>query len=130
MRTMRRSPKGFTLIEVLVAFAVAALGLAALMQIFGTGLQSARISEGYARATLLAESKLASVGIEEPLVAGESGGDFGDGFRWRLIVQPLDDGETTALVASFRVRVTVSWGTEGRAPRSVTLDSLRLAARR
>ncbi len=127
---MRAKPKGFTLIEVLVAFAIAALGLAALMQIFGTGLQSARISEGYARATMLAESRLASVGVEEPLVAGESSGDFGDGFRWRLIVSPLGDDETNAVVVPFRVRVTVSWGAEDKTPRRVTLDSLRLAARR
>lgn len=121
---------GFTLVEVLVAFAIAALGLAALMQVFATGLRSAATAENYARATMLAESRLASVGVEQPLAAGESSGDFEDGYRWRVVITPYQEAEMDALVEVFQVNVTVSWGEEAERARAVTLQTLRVGSER
>ena len=122
--------RGFTLIEVLVAFIILAVALGVLMQVFSTGLRNARVAENYTTATLYAESMLAAVGIEEPLAAGETSGDFDDRFRWRLDVQPYaisDVGDEAAVAGrAFQVVVTVSWGDEDN-PRDVTLTTLRLA---
>ena len=121
-------PGGFTLIEVLVAFAIAALSLATLMRIFGTGLESARISEAQSRATMVAESRLAAIGVERPLVVGESAGETEDGYRWRVVASPLAD-DAAAPVIRYEVTVVVAWGPEGERERDVALHTLRLAAR-
>ncbi len=121
--------RGFTLIEVLVAFVILAVALGVLMQVFSTGLRNARVAENYTTATLYAESMLAAVGVEAPLAEGETSGDFDDHFRWRLDVQPYEapDSENEAAAGrAFQVVVTVSWGDEDD-PRDVTLTTLRLA---
>jgi general secretion pathway protein I len=124
----RDSGGGFTLVEVLVAFAVAALGLATLFQIFAVGLRNADASEAYARAVMYAETRLAAVGIEQELQPGENGGDLDDGYRWRVVVEPYREDDMNAAVEVFAISVTVSWGGQGAAARALTLQTLRLGA--
>ena len=88
MSRTRRKDGGFTLVEVLVAFAIVAVSLGALLQIFSGGLRSSRTAEAYATAALLAESKLARIGIEEPLEEGDTTGVFDNGFEWQSTVSP------------------------------------------
>ena len=125
---MRDRMSGFTLIEVLVAFAIAALSLAVLLQVFSTGLRNAATSKDYAQATMHAESLLARIGVEEVLSPGVRRGTFADGYRWTLAVTPFQADVATALAQAFDVVVTVGWGEEGGAGRSVSLRTLRLAA--
>lgn len=134
MRGVGRA-RGFTLIEVLVAFAILALALGVLLQVFSGGLKNARVSQAYTTAALLAESKLAAVGAEEPLAEGQSAGRFDDRFQWRVDVRPYEEaGGSSAAdpdawpVSAFEVAVTVSWD-EGDEERSVSLSTLRLAAK-
>ena len=125
----RVSERGFTLIEVIVAFAIVALALSALFQIFSTGLRSSVVTENYNMAVLLADSKLAGIGIEEPLEAGDQSGTFDNGFRWETNVRPYDDGGssfTPGAIQAFEVTVTVKWGGLNR-ERTVSLATLRLA---
>ena len=123
----RPSRNGFTLVEVLVAFAIAALGLAALMQVFGTGLRSAAVSSAFARAAMLAESELAAVGIATPLIPGEYIDSTEDGFRRHLSIAPYEEAGLQSDVQIYRVQVVVSWGErdDGDA-RAVSLQTLRL----
>ena len=69
--TMQSKCRGMTLIEVLVAFVVLSVTMAAILQIFSGGMRNARLADSYSRAVFLAESKLAAAGIERPLVPGE-----------------------------------------------------------
>ncbi len=129
VNTGRRSG-GFTLIEVLVAFIVLAISLGALFQIFSTGMRASRSAEEYTRATLLAESKLAAIGITGALEEGETTGEYEDGYHWRVAIRPyrLDGPEPEGLpppIEAYEVIVTVSWG-EGSGDRSVSLTTLRL----
>lgn len=124
----RVSERGFTLIEVIVAFAIVALALSALFQIFSTGLRGSVVTENYNMAVLLADSKLAGIGIEEPLEAGDQSGTFDNGFRWETNVRPYDDGGSTftpGAIQAFEVTVTVKWGGVVR-ERTVSLATLRL----
>ncbi len=122
--------RGFTLIEVLVALAVLALALGVLFQIFSTGLNNSRVAEAYAKATLLAQSKLASLGIEESLGEGENTGRFDEQFGWRVDVHGHEREERpvgqVAPLKPYEVVVTVYWG-ETDEERSVSLTTLRLA---
>ena len=122
--------RGFTLIEVLVTFAIAALSLAALLQVFSTGLKNAATSKNYAQATMHAESMLAHIGVEEALSPGVRRGVFADGYRWTVAVTHFDAAVATSLAQAFDVVVTVAWGQEGGAGRSVSLRTLRLAAKK
>lgn len=121
-----------TLIEVLVAFVILSLSMGVIMQIFFGGMRNARLAEGYSRAVFLAESKLAAVGIEQPLISGETAGEFKPDLSWRVIVTPSDDPDTSVPLATpvqlYQVRVVVKWSDEGRA-RQVELGSLRLGPR-
>ena len=127
--TGRRSG-GFTLIEVLVAFIVLAISLGALFQIFSTGMRASRSAEEYTRATLLAESRLAAIGITGALEEGETAGEYEDGYNWRVAIRRyrLEGQEEEGLpppIEAYEVVVTVAWD-QGSGERSVSLTTLRL----
>ena len=122
--------RGFTLVEVLVAFAIAAIALATLFRIFAGGLQSAQISEAEARATMLAESRLAAVGVEQPLAEDDQAGETEDGYRWRIAARGIDSGEGAHPVRRYEVTVTVAWGPEDERERAVVLRTIRLGPKR
>src|SRR3954470_18047813 len=65
-----RNSSGFTLVEVTVALAVAALGLGLLMAAAGTGLRNAMLADQYIDATRRAQSHLAEIGRLAPLRPG------------------------------------------------------------
>ena len=108
-----------------MAFTVLAVSLGVLFEIFATGLGAARTSENLVRATQLAQSKLAAVGIETPLVQGEQSGRFDDDFAWRVAVRPFADDSTefegVRTTRAYEVAVTVSWDKGGRSLRLATL---------
>lgn len=113
-----------------MAFAVLAISLGVLFEIFSTGMRASRSAEEYTRATLLAESKLAAIGIEGALEEGETTGEYGDGYNWRVAVRPYrpDGPEEEGLpppIEAYEVIVTVAWG-QGSRERSVSLTTLRL----
>jgi len=123
--------RGFTLLEILVALVILGLSLGIYLQIFSAGIGSTRAAQSLSTAVMLAESKLAALGAEEPLAAGESQGRFDDRFRWRAIVAPFSaegDPQRDAgrRVELYAVQVIVSWqGLLGE--RSYALSSLKLS---
>jgi len=125
----RRAARGFSLLEILVALTVAALVLAPLFQVFGTGLRTARIGDAYTRATLLAQSRLAAFGVERTGRDGTQEGVSEDGMRWQVRAVPLPwEAETPSLLMRARpfvVRVEVHWD-DGARGRSLALESVRL----
>lgn len=123
----RGRPAGFTLIEVLVAFVILALALGALLPSFATGLRGIDVADHYTTAALLAESRLAEVGVAIPLQEGTTGGDLEGGFTWHLEIAAradLDPGDRLP-VRAYGVVVTVAW-VAGNEERSITLETLRL----
>ncbi len=82
--------RGFSLIEMVAAFLVFAIGVGVLMEILATSMHSARASSDYTMAALWAQSKLDTVGVGEPLEAGHSSGRFDDSYAWDLEVRQVD----------------------------------------
>lgn len=126
---MKRASRGFSLLEVLVAFVILALVLAVLMRIFSGALRNIGAAEGYSRAVAIAESKLAAIGVGTPLAEGTSA-DSENGYSWQIAVQREDTAapelEGVQPTELYRVEVTVSWGANP-ATRSVRFVTLRAA---
>jgi general secretion pathway protein I len=125
----RTKQRGFTLIEVLVAFTILALALTVLMRIFSGGLRNVALAEDYAQAVLVAEAQLAKVGVAAPLESGETAGDWDERFRWRRLIDPYHPwqaGENSQVpVTAYWVTVYVDWEHAGRS-HQFSLSSLRL----
>jgi len=127
--------RGYTLIEVIVAFGVLALAMAILLGILSGATQQVRWSQDAGRAALHAQSLLDQTGVGEVLQPGQSDGDFEDGrYRWSLQVEPWRDqgAQNAALIdpgASRLMRLTlvVQWG-DGGPRQQLQLQSLRLVA--
>ena len=96
MRSTARPQQGFTLLEVIVAVVIAALCLAALSQVFATGVRAAGTSSDYMRAMTLAQSLLAGVGVEKATADGSESGASSDGrLTWTVTIspEPTDEAE-------------------------------------
>jgi general secretion pathway protein I len=128
--------RGFTLLEVLIAFTIAALALGILFKGAGGGMVSVERAGRYEEAVSRAKSHLAAIGRDAALAVGDSEGDDGGGFRWQLQVAPVavsapapgDRGAPGAPprpVSLFSVSVAVSWVEDGKR-REVRLKSQRL----
>lgn len=128
--------RGFTLIEIVVSFAILALGLGIAMQIATGAMRNTRRAAERTDAALHAQSLLDTVGVGERLEEGGSSGDFDDDYRWALDVSRYEveaDPAAGALldpasapVQLYRLELVVTWG---RAPREqearfVTLRAL------
>ena len=128
-----KSQHGYTLIEVLVAFAVLALALTVLLGTLSGATRQVRWSADAGRAALHAQSLLAQVGVGEALQPGRRDGEFDDGrYRWTLDVAPFTDpllpppaGTDPFTPQLMQLRLAVEWGDGGRGQR-MQLDSLRL----
>jgi general secretion pathway protein I len=121
---MNHRSRGFSLLEVLVAFAIAALSLGVLYQIVGTNARQAGGLSQHERAMVLAESLLAAhetvpaQGLDEASTAA--------GFGWRVRSRPYPAPANSAPQAPrlHEVLVNVRWQ-DGTAERAFDLSSLR-----
>lgn len=127
--------RGFTLLEVLVAFVIAAMALGVLFNTALSGAATVRNAGLYETALALAQSRLALQGrfvMREGVSEGEDGP-----FRWRvqttrvaeasgqpgLVNWARQAGQMRPIL--YRVTTTVGWRSEGRS-REVRLDTQRL----
>ena len=126
MRTRRRQ-QGFTLIEVVVAFAILALALGALYESFGGSLRRGVSARQQELATLRAESLLSEFRGSGGLLPQEKGGRDEDlGFSWRITVKPYPaEISDHSPVTAEAVEVEVRWGEK----RSVVLRTVELLRR-
>ncbi len=121
------SISGFTLIEILIAFAILAVSLAVLFQSFSSGLDAVSRTERATSAVLLARSTLDRVGTDIPLAPGEHSGNSNGGLAWRIALAPASADVAPPVpglsVKMLQIEVTVT----GEQTGPITLRSLRLA---
>jgi prepilin-type N-terminal cleavage/methylation domain-containing protein len=82
----RRSSRGFSLAESLVALVIAAGVISAYYQAVSTGLELERRAKARGEAALLAQDLVDQLGFEIGLDAGSTSGRDGRGYAWRLAV--------------------------------------------
>lgn len=132
-RRARTRQGGFTLIEVIIAFALLALALTLLLGSLSGAARQVRVADDVGRATLHAQSLLAQLGVGQVLEPGQSEGELESGrYRWSLQVQPYVDPRQPQPVAAspytprlLEVRLVMRWG--DAAGQQLQLRTLRLA---
>lgn len=109
----------FTLLEVLIALAILAIGYSALLGSQARSLASATEAKFNTQAPLLADSKLAELKSNWDQAAGGEG-DFGDdfpGFTWKFAIEDADIGDGEAMKMNDqplqRVDLTIAWANTG-----------------
>lgn len=127
-----RGERGYTLIEVIVAFAVLGLALMLLLGTLSNGTRQVRWAADAGRAALHARSLLDGIGIDIPVVPGRSTGGFEDGrYRWTLEIAPFVDPalppglNDPAAQQLFEIALDVDWG-EGSPRERLQVHTLRL----
>jgi general secretion pathway protein I len=123
---MRRG-RGFTLVELLVALTLLAVVGGTLLQLFHSGLRTARQAAAQSHAVLLARSKLTELQAYQSLQPGTLSGSFDDGYRWEAVLTQMPDAgaQQAGRLQLLDLVLTVSWGEIGEA-RSFALHSLLL----
>ena len=125
---MVRSQRGFSLLEVLVAFSLTALSLGVIFQIYAKGAAATILADEYTLALAIAESKLAGAPVDDvPHPLGEQGREH-DKYDWELTLEDYAvDGWNAGLPPSYSlvsVNVGVSWQSRGKL-RQVSLQTLK-----
>jgi general secretion pathway protein I len=134
-----KSHRGFSLIEVLVAFVILALVATVLFRLFSTSLTNASVSEEWSRALQVAESHLASAAAAQPLKeAADRGTDLDGRVSWETNVTPyvaanvdpdLDRASEALAMRLLRITVDVKYkGGDGR-ERALSLATVRMGPR-
>lgn len=124
----RSSESGFTLLEIIIALVILGIGFALAMELLATGVRSAKASEDYTQAILLARQKMAEIAATRNLEGSADAGEFGGGFRWASEIQPLPQEEDMP-VQLYQVRVRIAWPGRRGGEKSLDLYSLRIAGR-
>ncbi len=134
----RASQRGYTLIEVIVAFALLAFALTLLLGTLTGSTKQIRWSAEAGRAAIHAQSLLDRTGVGEALQPGRREGTFeGDDYRWTLDIAPYVDPTPSAQPTQvgidpgapklMQLVLEVRWG-EGDLHQRLDLRSLRLVA--
>jgi len=128
--------RGFTLLEILVAFTLLAVVFTSLFRLFGGSLRSIENSEKYARAAVLGEQLMTEILFDEtPLPAEPSDGRFENNpdYSFTVAAAPFDKPigridesvlENALPVATYEINLTVKWNEGGR-EKSLTLTTLK-----
>jgi prepilin-type N-terminal cleavage/methylation domain-containing protein len=129
-RRGRRARAGFTLLEVVVAALILAIGLSLAFELISVSLRGASAGVGAARALDLARGRLEELLSAADLRDGADEGETQDGFRWTSRVRyagpaDLKRGGRKAVLYELSVRVTRTSGRE----RAVELVTLRAVPR-
>lgn len=119
----RRGERGFALLEILVAFVILALGLAAVLAGVSVAMRSDARTQTSRSILRVAQSRLEAAGVTEGLAPGQREGRVGNRYVWQQTVTavPSVNGSrkpegtrpepaTTNAVAAFWVEVAVRAG--------------------
>lgn len=133
-----KATRGFTLLEVLLAFVILAVAMGMLMSMLSRGLGQVRQARDESEAAMYAQSLLDSTGVLETLDEGQREGEWADGrYRYRLDIRLVDDPtpEPPAIPGApapvplappqlFRLDLAVRWGRD-ESGREIHFTTLR-----
>ena len=114
-----RGSKGFTLLEVLLAFVVFALSFTAVLEILTGSMRNTVRAREYTEAALIAQSVMDQLGLDIPVEQGANySGESGD-YQWEINIGMYEDveentqsvelGELTG-IELLQIDLVISWG--------------------
>jgi general secretion pathway protein I len=131
--------RGFSMLEVLVAFVILALVGTALFRLFSGALNNASAADDYSRAVLVGESVLAEAAGTRPLREAAQSGSADDGrIEWTTRVTPYvapqvnpdtETGSELLPTRLWRVVAEVRFAAPNGKPRTLTLATERIGAK-
>jgi len=136
---LRGAARGFSVLEVLVAFVILSLVGTALFGLFSGALTNIGAAEDYSRAVLVADSVLADMGGTPPLREGSKSGTTEDGrIEWTARVLPyvppqanadMEKGSELMPIKLWQVEAEVTFTGPNGKPRSLKLSTVRVGPR-
>jgi general secretion pathway protein I len=129
----RRHQRGYTLIEVVVAFGLLAFGMTLLLGSLTNATKQVRVANDAGRAALHAQTLIDQAGVGEALAVGQRDGEVEGGrYRWDMNVTPFRDptapprqDQILGAPQLLQLELTVRWG-DGGPRETLRLQSLRL----
>lgn len=131
-RCLANRSRGFSLIELLAAFVVFAIGFGVMMEMTSSSLRNARVGAEMTEVALWAQSKLDIAGIDAPIKPGAASGEFDRKYRWEMNItewQPPEDAAQldvtgVAPIELYQIELIVRWG-QGERERHARFVTLR-----
>lgn len=124
-----KTNKGFSLIEIMVAFAIMAISLTIIIRVFSTGLKASILTEEYTLSVQIAESLMARVGEDISLDNGYLEGKIDDKFYWLISITQMPIADEELIIKNEnnqlkKVKVQVSW-LDNQVKPSVELNQIK-----
>ena len=132
----RQGSRGFTLLEVMLAFVIFALSFATVLEIMAGSMRSVGRATEDTEVALFAQSLMDLVGTEIPIEEGEYSGTGMDRYEWEMGISLYDSGGETgdegmgtqeladlSGIELYRVDLYVDWET-GRRQREMHFSTI------
>ena len=127
--------RGFTLLEVMIAVSISAIGIVALLELFGGSMRLARAASEQTEAMVIASS-IMDKALWRAELPEESYAEELDDYQWALTIEAIEpqlgvteDSEEMEDISDdyelYEIIVEVRWG-DAQAPKTLTMRSLRL----
>jgi general secretion pathway protein I len=123
--------KGFSLIEIMIAFVIMAIALTIVIRVFSTGLKTVSETEKYSIAVQIAESLMARVGEDISLDNSQLKGDIEETYYWLVTIEPMlinyklfmGDGSNDNMQLK-KVKIQVGW-LDNQISSKIELDEIK-----
>jgi len=133
VKTSRPLPRGFTLLEVVIAMAIVGLGVVTLLQIFSLGLRLGVKSAVQTDAMIYGREMMDEFLLRQKMDDGSERGSIQDKSRWTFQIQTVRDPSRTLSLGSDwelkELKLDLLVMDAGRA-RQVQFNTLRLVRKK
>ena len=132
-RVQVRTSRGFTLLEVMLAFVIFAISFATVLEIMAGSMRSVKRAADDTEVALFAQSIMDLVGTEIRVEEGQFNGTGMERYQWQLGIYPYASSteDTTTLelaqmsgIDLYYIDLQIDWDT-GRRQRSMSFTTIR-----